>query len=220
MIDFSRISFQSLLSWKYNQIILFFPFSILWQILFQSLLSWKYNQIHAFVLKKIFPYRFNPCYLGNTIRSCCTHSCNKTLSFAFQSLLSWKYNQIAFDAQVFDLRPNSFNPCYLGNTIRSAFDAQVFDFQPNSFNPCYLGNTIRSFILSMSCVICFGCFNPCYLGNTIRSLTVNFCLHLAHSFQSLLSWKYNQIFTVFIYFYFAKFVSILVILEIQSDLHC
>ena len=63
---------------------------------FQSLLSWKYNQIESKSDQRLNWYtRFNPCYLGNTIRS------KPRFIFIFFIILS-------------------FNPCYLGNTIRSS----------------------------------------------------------------------------------------------------
>ena len=43
--DFWAILFQSLLSWKYNQISEFDSNEIIGIAKFQSLLSWKYNQI-------------------------------------------------------------------------------------------------------------------------------------------------------------------------------
>ena len=88
-------------------------------IKFQSLLSWKYNQIN---LKNETPNpsysSFNPCYLGNTIRSFnpAESPCNIVW---FQSLLSWKYNQILLVAAIRHPHGLCFNPCYLGNTIRS-----------------------------------------------------------------------------------------------------
>ena len=162
--------FQSLLSWKYNQIKTNCSYIFLESLLFQSLLSWKYNQI---------------VWAPAQHRHCCL----------FQSLLSWKYNQIFgvhpfFSAFCFP----GFNPCYLGNTIRS-FSRMWSAGGEGSFNPCYLGNTIRSppcpkawsflgnvvsilvileiqsdLSIRLSFPTCAFCFNPCYLGNTIRSL--------------------------------------------------
>ena len=85
--------FQSLLSWKYNQILS--PFiDDDDDRAFQSLLSWKYNQIQTIdQTNELKKERFNPCYLGNTIRS---------------------LRQVRRSMQ-----KSCFNPCYLGNTIRS-----------------------------------------------------------------------------------------------------
>jgi len=143
---------------------------------------------------------FNPCYLGNTIRS--EYSGNIWAEYAlFQSLLSWKYNQIHELGGSKMEGVVGFNPCYLGNTIRS--DSSFSGSRASqSFNPCYLGNTIRSeyrylvkdfsvkfqSLLSwkynqisqavLAGLITVGSFNPCYLGNTIRSaccwVTVNY----------------------------------------------
>ena len=258
---------------------------------FQSLLSWKYNQIHvsAGVDWAEIAKSFNPCYLGNTIRSplpmpphpCdgCFNPCylgntirskqfkkNSKKESKFQSLLSWKYNQILFGQHrlkniqkqvsilvileiqsdlknsIFDfLKVECFNPCYLGNTIRSHGWALSIIQRKCCFNPCYLGNTIRSTdcIVNSQAILCF---NPCYLGNTIRSISFAKERDRKESFQSLLSWKYNQIsfFPAFsnsnLWFQsllswkynqisrsnrkkgWNYYVSILVILEIQSDL--
>ena len=111
---------------------------------------------------------------------------------------------------------NSFNPCYLGNTIRSLWTEThmcehpqvsilvILEIQSDhswqsqewvmslSFNPCYLGNTIRS-VGAYSLKRNYTSFNPCYLGNTIRSHSIYQAFHIPDVFQSLLSWKYNQI---------------------------
>ena len=150
--------FQSLLSWKYNQITNISDPEEAAALMFQSLLSWKYNQImphlrvvvvgfHSFnpcylgntirslhVIEKIaskIRIRFNPCYLGNTIRSqSCLYNGSTGLSM-FQSLLSWKYNQICLSAGLYPLSASlCFNPCYLGNTIRSEL-WYWFEYQPH-----------------------------------------------------------------------------------------
>ena len=99
---------------------------------------------------------------------------------------------------------------------------------------------LRAFLSISSC---FLRFNPCYLGNTIRSEGKDGDIDKLLEFQSLLSWKYNQIcklimeltgLMVFQSLLSWKYnqiktrsetktrsegVSILVILEIQSDHH-
>ena len=184
--------------------------------MFQSLLSWKYNQIlNNNTGKGGYQPSFNPFYLWNTIRSWWPHFCTKTI--LFQSLLSWKYNQIHVSAGVnWAELAKSFNPCYLGNTIRSILFWLNIEPFCSSFNPCYLGNTIRS-IYALAFALYAWSFNPCYLGNTIRSNAPTPALLALRQFQSLLSWKYNQISKARPAWKAWKAVSILVILEIQSD---
>ena len=183
------------------------------------MLSWKYNQIifrkagdlrngsHVSILV-ILEIQSDPPYFLDCLRNRRTVSILVILEIQsdlekrpgvffmrsmFQSLLSWKYNQIIITPTTAPNSSISFNPCYLGNTIRSSYWLHGHQWEKQGgFNPCYLGNTIRSNLL-----IIFqsdnSSFNPCYLGNTIRSLA---------SIEE---------------FIFEDLVSILVILEIQSD---
>ena len=160
--------------------------------MFQSLLSWKYNQI-GFIFKALVQYLvcFNPCYLGNTIRSLISRILEDKVE-EFQSLLSWKYNQITF---------------FTSGDDRSWSVSILVILEIQSDRPQY--RYIASIPFS---------FNPCYLGNTIRSAPPIFLEFLLDKFQSLLSWKYNQICFALITNLPCPFsVSILVILEIQSD---
>ena len=86
---------------------------------------------------------FNPCYLGNTIRSM-DGAKRKAGVFKVSILVIL---EIQSDQRQGDLTENEFqmcfNPCYLGNTIRS-YKGVLSRCMELSFNPCYLGNTIRS----------------------------------------------------------------------------
>ena len=135
----------------------------------------------------------------------------------FQSLLSWKYNQILLKTKVDITYLLSFNPCYLGNTIRSLRQVRC-SIQKSCFNPCYLGNTIRSFfalfiyiivtIVSILVILEIQSDLDSWAAGTSVIQTVSilvileiqsdqspefFRLHFSRKFQSLLSWKYNQI---------------------------
>ena len=192
-----EVEFQSLLSWKYNQIKPLDGDSFRKKILFQSLLSWKYNQIVNFIRRKELIFlSFNPCYLGNTIRSLFKFSRLRTQS-TFQSLLSWKYNQISsLLVSVFCL-VYCFNPCYLGNTIRSQESPNgnindklvsilvILEIQSDQelLSVAWPDNTVSILVIleiqsdldpdDMKDGLLFS-FNPCYLGNTIRSIIIKF----------------------------------------------
>ena len=124
----------------------------------------------------------------------------------FQSLLSWKYNQIMTPiVYLLNFFAWSFNPCYLGNTIRSSIGRRL----------SWKYNQISTFVLILS------------LNSEFQSLLswkynqINGQINLWGSdfkFQSLLSWKYNQIRYYLFPHDWTLEVSILVILEIQSDL--
>ena len=138
--------------------------------LFQSLLSWKYNQILAICTWTFFP--------GNSV---------------FQSLLSWKYNQIC------PLNHHTRSPGVVSILVILEIQSDLNELGTTlllflSFNPCYLGNTIRSVYLETFQTF-RASFNPCYLGNTIRSILYVLSNEGVKGlmFQSLLSWKYNQI---------------------------
>ena len=136
--------------------------------MFQSLLSWKYNQIMTTTPSNIYmPYCFNPCYLGNTIRSSLSFSVETMLKLVSILVILEIQSDLTFPQAPFH-KVSSFNPCYLGNTIRSGMIDQKIEKLLFGFNPCYLGNTIRSLV-------------PIIRGFNITM------------FQSLLSWKYNQI---------------------------
>ena len=213
---------------------------------FQSLLSWKYNQISQYprvekrrllvsilVILEIqsdldtinksatVPNSFNPCYLGNTIRSLFNSHFEISLNRMFQSLLSWKYNQICILlCNHFSFRPPKFqsllswkyNQIWVNVSallVSLVLFQSLLSWKYNQialymlffqkliicFNPCYLGNTIRSVNRKTKKVNRIKGFNPCYLGNTIRSA-------MGHCWSCIIGG-----------------VSILVILEIQSDRH-
>ena len=139
----------------------------------------------------IYISSFNPCYLGNTIRSKTLRSIAEK-SGMFQSLLSWKYNQIALKKKSVGIFPTKFQSLlsWKYNQIRRSDGLLSTDAAFQSLLSWKYNQIARNFATNQFDLL----------------------------FQSLLSWKYNQI-SDFLCFYTSRFfVSILVILEIQSDL--
>jgi len=89
--------FQSLLSWKYNQIYIDFS-TTLKAVLFQSLLSWKYNQILSQAVAVSLTMKVSILVILE-IQSDLEdiEEIVQSAPVMFQSLLSWKYNQIYID---------------------------------------------------------------------------------------------------------------------------
>ena len=147
------VKFQSLLSWKYNQIVpessiekCLDSVSILVILEIQSDPNMKEYTVMRIIC-------FNPCYLGNTIRSV------------------WPVKPAVTDYF-------SFNPCYLGNTIRS-WSANLPHWWKKAVSILVILEIQSDPSLSgLHCCERLG-FNPCYLGNTIRSR--KFALMLEHT---------------------------------------
>ncbi|KPA12877.1 hypothetical protein MHK_006916 [Candidatus Magnetomorum sp. HK-1] len=120
--------------------------------------------------------------------------CLKDVLNLFQSLFSWKLHQSSNLIESMDMNQICFNPCFHGSYIRAPRSPTKHHLNPKKFQSLFSWKLHQSVEVNKDYLI------------------------IAGLFQSLFSWKLHQSSTIYIFAFIGFLVSILVFMEVTSEL--